>query len=343
MTEYAIVLDFKNAKLFPETNDNYQNNFKVNPETLWYSHVCNALHVLLGHRPVPTIRKLIRPLEYGWIPEIVEVAKNALVRIDSPVVTTTFKGKEIPFTEIFAGTKPNGSIGGSGPTDKGCSKPIMLGGVEKKMETAPLNWDRMRYYLEDAWGDFEKVVLEVVGAYENKSVYEVLSILHDYHKNNTGIRAIIANAYDGLKPDELVLFLKNYYSLNKNEVGTCLDKFFRKYYIDVPKGGLKIGKPIYEIIANGNTKDQFFHQSGYGLLATTFIKFVLHSPEQVTTLSGKIYLKVSQDIVDRLREYGRTSARLLEGGLVTIEELEDLDTFNWTRNTANTEMVQTEI
>lgn len=326
MLTHVIELKFQGAKFFaPEmpssvnTKDNpkakkshalHQNNFRVNPNTLWYSHVCNALHVIMGYRPVPTLRKLTRPLEYGWIPELVEIAKNARVRLDSPTERETAKGNIIPETEVFAGVKYFGTKG-SGPFDKGTVKPIVLGGKTHYLETCALDWDRLQYYLGDSWIDFKNILREIVGEYENSTVYVALGKLHDYYQEHI---------------DTL----------------TNLHQFFIKYFLNVPKNGFKVGTPIYEIIVNGNTKGQFFHQSGYGDMASTFIKLVLHSPEQATTISGTIYLKVSEEEIKRLSEFGRATASLLEGGFLSINAIEDIDTYNWSLNTLGTVNVQIE-
>lgn len=325
MHTHIIELKFSAAKFFelerPQITDLdsapkktktllHPNNFKVNPNTLWHSHVCNALHVIMGYRPVPTLRKLTRPLEYGWIPELVEIAKNAQVRLDSPVERETSTGKTINETEIFAGVKYFGTKN-SGPYDKGSKKPIILGGETHFLETCTLDWDRIRYYMGDSWVDFEKIILEVFGEYSNSTVYVVLGKLHDYYQE----------------------YINNL---------TNLHLFFIKYFLNVPKNGYKIGKPIYEIIVNGNTKGQFFNMSGYGNMGASFIKLVLHSPEQVTTLSGTIYLKVTYNEITRLREFGRSTASLLEGGVLSISAIEDIDTYNWSLNTINTTQVQTE-
>lgn len=310
MTDHVLELSFKNAKYFAANTDN-PDNFKVLPNTLWYSHICNALHVLMGYRPVPTVRKLSRPLEYGWIPELVDVAKNAIVRIDSPTTQTTKTGKTFPYTEIFAGTKPNGTMK-SGPFDRGCSKPIMLNNEEKVIATCALDWDRIQYYCQNIWKPFEEMIVAVIGSnYREKSVYYVLSKLNEYH--------------------------------NKRTEPAVVDEFFNKYYLNTKKRNERIGTPLYEIIMNGNTKDQFFHQNGYGIMSSTFIKLILHSPEQVTTISGKIFLKINDEMVNRLAEYGRATAKILEGGMVMIEQIEDDYAYNWKMNTLGAIPAQLEI
>lgn len=337
MNEYVMVLDFKDAKFFPYG----ENTMRVNPETLWYSHVCNALHVLFGHRPIPTFRKIVRPLEYAWVPEILDMAKNSKVYVQSPTETINKSEKVIPFTEIFAGTKPNGSNGGSGPGDKGTVKPIMIGGIEKTLTTCSLDWDRIKYYLESAWIDFESILKEVIGDYNNRSVYEVFSKLYDYMIDNSDFNRIIPN-HRNLAWRNTTKQLAEYYQEHSKENMTILDKFFHQYFIDVPKKGYKIGTPIYEIIVNGNTTNQFFHQSGYGAMASSFVKFILHSPEQVTTISGKIFVKMSSEMLNQLKEHGKSGATILEGGVVTIEKIEDADYYNWNLNTMNAHQVQTE-
>lgn len=345
MSEYAIVLDFKNAKFFPNSNKNFPNNIKVNQNTLWYSHVCNAIHVLLGYRPVPTLRKLTRPLEYGWIPEIVELSRNAVVRLNQPTTESTNTGKEIPIAELFAGTKPNGSDGGSGPCDCGCSKPINLGGVQKTMNTMPLDWGKIKYYIGNAWVDFEKILMKNIDEkYTKFSVYEAFSKLYDYHQDSSFVKGLFGDRYLSMNKSDIETYLREYYKNATEEIGSDLDKFFRKYYLNVPKNGHRIGKVIYEIIAKGDTSTaQNFHINGYGKMSTTFIKFILHSPEYVTSISGKIYLRASEEIVDRLRSHGRATASILESGLLSIESIEDMHTFNWVLNTIGTCKVQTEV
>lgn len=356
MCEYVMVLDFKSAKYFPRRPktedvdhspkkktyaDPHSNNINVRANTLWISNVCNALHVIFGHRPLPTMRKISRPLEYAWIPEITEVAKKARVRIDS-VTQKQFKNGSVgPYTEVLAGTKPNGTIT-SGPSDKGCKKEIILNGESKSLVTIPLDWDRLRYYMKDAWADFVIAMNDVVGDYSKFGVYYVFSELNKYHNQFSDFNDACPNHRE-MPRAEVKEVLNKYYCENSDENITYLDRFFLKYYITPEKRVKTVGTPIYEIIINGNVKDQFINSSGFGDMESTFHKLILHSPEQVVNISGKIQVRITEDMKNRLKEYGRSFATILDGGVLSIESITEAEHFNELLHSRNMIPVQTEI
>jgi hypothetical protein len=95
----VLVIKFKNAGIFPysrRSSDKMYDLYGIKdgktPRSMApvmqipagkfdYRHVSNVLHVLMGERPVPTIRQtLLKPDK-----AIQEAAKNALVVIDTPI------------------------------------------------------------------------------------------------------------------------------------------------------------------------------------------------------------------------------------------------------------------
>ena len=106
MSSKAIVLNFKDAKIweynktfFHGKNAYYdQHNIRVPLGTLYYKHVANMLHVLMGERPVSTFWSYsVDKLNDA----IADAAKNAMVRIDTPVI-----GKDGYAKELVATDKP---------------------------------------------------------------------------------------------------------------------------------------------------------------------------------------------------------------------------------------------
>jgi hypothetical protein len=269
------------------------------------------LHVICGQRPVPTIKSRVFPIKYSGLPEIIECAKEARVLISNEIKYTTNE-KEYLITEVLSGTKANGTMK-SGPYNQGCNKPILLNGDIKVLKTCVLNWDRIKYNMcESAFNDFVNIIEALFGIkYQSISVYKAFEMLNEYHQSH-------------LDPDDI------------------LNTFFDVYYTNGSKALGKINQPYYETIMNGNTKDQFFHVSGYGDMSATFVNLINSTPEDIITISGKIFLKIDDTILNLIKEYGKPCANILDGGLVNIESIEDLDEFNWDVETSNTQPAQLE-
>lgn len=324
---YALEISFVNAKVFLYPSDprktaryaeKYPNNFSPFADTLWYLHVANALQCLCGLRPIPTVRDVVIPLPYRFDERVLECAKEALVEINSPVYHTSNNGNSVNVSEVFAGIKANSGIGGSGPYDKGCftKRKMKLNGEYVFLDNAPLTWDRIQYLMgEFTWDSFKVVLNRIIGVdFKSHTVYSSFEYLNTIYRMNINGFTPIHDFFNKFYHDEGADFRK------KNKV-------------------TRLNKPIYMVICEGVVENQFFHQGGYGvgkykdLMDSVFVKYVNHSPEKVTTISGKIYLKISQDIYDMIEEYGFTSARILEGGLVSINKCKDIRGYSWTMNT----------
>jgi hypothetical protein len=94
MPQKALLIKFINAGIFPETRWSSDKMYDLDGKTkrkdapvmqipagkFDWRHVSNVLHVLMGERPVPTIRKTLLKPDFS----IQEVAKKARVIIDTP-------------------------------------------------------------------------------------------------------------------------------------------------------------------------------------------------------------------------------------------------------------------
>ena len=130
MSDRYIKFSFHNAKLFPKNNKTKDfisnidvtkkgelffkrtkraelehNNF-VEPITMY--QISNMLHTLVGERPVPSFRYKF----YSMDEKIFDLAKNSLLKIDSPKVSKIIKGETIE-TFIDELTKVNKSASNS--------------------------------------------------------------------------------------------------------------------------------------------------------------------------------------------------------------------------------------
>lgn len=103
--------------------------------------------------------------------------------------------------------------------------------------------------------------------------------------------------------------IKTFECLNQNKTDEKVLKFF---------ADTNLPKSYSEIILNGKTEGQFFNQSGYGILRPYFVKYVNRSPEQITTISGEIIVKVPESFLEKIK---KISCTILDGGVLTISKL----------------------
>ena len=105
MPNKALLIKFINAGIFPETRWSSDKMYDLDGKTkrkdapvmqipakkFDWRHVSNVLHVLMGERPVPTIRKTLLKPDLS----IQEAAKKALVTIDTPCNDRGYEGVEM--------------------------------------------------------------------------------------------------------------------------------------------------------------------------------------------------------------------------------------------------------
>lgn len=77
------------------------------------------------------------------------------------------------------------------------------------------------------------------------------------------------------------------------------------------------------ILLQGKVSGQYFHQSGYGKLAYVFLSTFSRGVEDVSSISGKIFIPVDDSDLELVRR-GPGFATILDGGIVTIDSVEDM-------------------
>jgi hypothetical protein len=315
--EYVLVLGFDSAKYFPYDTSKMKPTVKtacdnwvnVNSKTLHHSHISNVLHVLCGQRPVPRRKNTF--VEYSANEDLQNIAKSAVVIVNNPVLTLDKNDVERYHTEIIACTKGYGGKT-SGPVSRQ-NYFIKLNGKYGIIKTATMCWDRIKFQLkESAWNDFN-TVCDVCLGISNIQKFTVIKIFE----------------------------MLNVYSNNNKTSESLLAKFFEKHYHKYSDNNVpKISQAYLEVIVNGKSSVQFFDVSGFDGMGYYFTNYVLHSPEQAVNISGKIYLKVSRNVLDMISENGKNTATILDGGLVHIESITPLNEYNFEENTKNTQPTQ---
>lgn len=292
------------------------NNFKCAFDNLYYKNISNALHVLCGLRPVPTVRKTLCDLPYSANAEIDELSKQAMVKLTN-LTSYTYKDKKgetktSPVYEIISGNKGfsaapcKTAVNTTGPVDRGakCKKPIFLNGTEKVIDDAPIDWDMVEAKMGSVYGDFINMCLMCLDDNPFQlSVYKVIEKLNAYYNEHLN--------------DE------------ENHVRDFFDQN-------------KVPDDFNKLIIKGKTNTAFLGESGYGDRKYYFVKYVLHSPEAVLNMYGKIYIKITDNIYNMIMENGQPCATILDGGLLSIERVDEIDSFNWDLETIGAKTAITE-
>jgi hypothetical protein len=238
--------------------------------TLYHSHICNMLHVLMGERPVPTIRKTSgNPASLDE--KIVAYAKKARVEVSS--VIEEYEDKKTKSIKLkYISEKV--SLRKSKCDSWGKSK-IRAGKVV--IEGGDLTWDRVCAYAGfEVFSILHEIAIDVIGKdYAKKSLCSSLDALRESPRMEEFSRAC------------------------KDARKTPLSDIFSK-------------TPNSTKIAFGKTTG--FDRADWG----KYVHMTLSGPTDVNRISGKIYVPMDKDGVDRILK-STGFARLLEGGLVFIE------------------------
>lgn len=183
MPQKALLIKFVNAGVFPETQWSSDKMYDLNGKTkrkdapfmqipvrkFDWRHVSNVLHVLMGERPVPTIRKtLLKPDK-----PIQEAAKKARVSIDTPCdERDRYEGGE-----LMTARK---TVKDSWQTSRIV---YFLGGVPVQIKGGLLYWARLERLLGEALlNDFINTVQGITGEKNvprNISAHRAIEILHN--------------------------------------------------------------------------------------------------------------------------------------------------------------------
>jgi len=183
MPQKALMIKFVNAGIFPETRRSSDKMYdlrgvkikrkdapviEIPPGKFDWRHVSNVLHVLMGERPVPTIRKTLLKPDLA----IQEAAKQARVHIETPVDERGYKTKE-----MMTARK---TVKDAWQTSKIA---YFLGGKPVQIKGGLLYWARLERLLGTALlHDFIITVQEITGqsnVTKHLSAHRAIEILHD--------------------------------------------------------------------------------------------------------------------------------------------------------------------
>jgi len=185
MPQKTLLIKFINAGIFPDTRwssdkmydlDSIYRKTKrkdapvmqIPAKKFDWRHVSNVLHVLMGERPVPTIRKTLLKPDLS----IQEAAKKARVTIDTPCNDRGYEGVEM--------MNARKSVKDAWQTSKIA---YFLGGKPVQIKGGLLYWARLERLLGEALlNDFIDTVKSITSERHvprNISAHRAIEILHD--------------------------------------------------------------------------------------------------------------------------------------------------------------------
>jgi hypothetical protein len=176
-----LFLEFENAGFFRDMSRSKDFVFDLNGqrkridtfqyiEPITVHQVSNALHVLMGERPVPSLRTT----NLQRIDDIFEMANNGYLKIESV--------KEVNEKKNFS-RYPEQTL-------------TMRKSVYNSFSTAPaiINWERVRRLLENELNDKFHLLLNKLFKIDVKSTYiceDAIALLRKYHSNNNDLKQFI--------------------------------------------------------------------------------------------------------------------------------------------------------
>ena len=182
MPNKALLIKFINAGIFPETRWSSDKMYDLDGKTkrkdapvmqipakkFDWRHVSNVLHVLMGERPVPTIRKTLLKPDLS----IQEAARKARVSIDTPCNDRGYEGVEM--------MNARKTVKDAWQTSKIA---YFLGGKPVQIKGGLLYWARLERLLGEALlNDFIDTVKSITSERhvpQNISAHRAIEILHD--------------------------------------------------------------------------------------------------------------------------------------------------------------------
>lgn len=183
MPQKALLIKFTNAGIFPETRWSSDKMYdldgktkrkdapvmQIPPRKFDWRHVSNVLHVLMGERPVPTIRKTLLKPDIS----IQEAAKKARVIIDTPCDE---RGR-YESREMMTARK---TVEDAWQTSKIA---YFFGGVPFQIKGGLLYWARLERLLGEAllnnFIDMVQSITRERNVTRNISAHRAIEILHD--------------------------------------------------------------------------------------------------------------------------------------------------------------------
>lgn len=185
MPQKTLLIKFTNAGVFSETRRSSDKMYDLDGKTkrkdapvmqiparkFDWRHVSNVLHVLMGERPVPTIRRTLLKPDLS----IQEAAKKARVVIDTPCNERGYEGREmITARKTVKDAWQTARIS------------YFLGGTPFQIKGGLLYWARLERLLgEGLLNDFIDTVQSITGernVTRNISAHRAIEILHDNYE-----------------------------------------------------------------------------------------------------------------------------------------------------------------
>jgi len=182
MPNKALLIKFINAGIFPDSRWSSDKMYDLNGKTkrkdapvmqipakkFDWRHVSNVLHVLMGERPVPTIRKTLLKPDLS----IQEAARKARVSIDTPCNDRGYEGVEM--------MNARKTVKDAWQTSKIA---YFLGGKPVQIKGGLLYWARLERLLGEALlNDFIDTVKSITSERhvpQNISAHRAIETLHD--------------------------------------------------------------------------------------------------------------------------------------------------------------------
>jgi hypothetical protein len=191
----VLLIKFASAGIFPDTRRSLDKMYDLDGKTkraesprmlvpfkkLDWRHVSNVLHVLMGERPVPTIRKTLLQPDIS----IQEAAKKARVVIDTPCNERGYEG-----VETMTGRKS------AKDARQTARISYFLGGRPVQIKGGLRYWTRLERMLGEALlNDLVRTVQTIThqrDATRSISAHRAIEILHD-HYDSPEVRAFCNN------------------------------------------------------------------------------------------------------------------------------------------------------
>lgn len=317
-------LTFDSAKVFPyddgkvkKNTDTYQHNY----DTLFWSHVSNPLHVLCGLRPTKTFQTNSYKITNDLSSKLVEISKQAKVKIRNSVVYLDPKNNIRYINEIFTGNKYYENATDPGEKSFGMKLSLYVNQKIKDIKnTKTKDNPNKKSLLSDVSFNkddykFEDVVTETPYISWQRFKHHVY-YMPVYNSFMIMVKQIEPN-YQNMEFKTIIERLnREYYEQNK----IVLEFFDECYYNDTRRDST-IPEIYYNLICNGIVKEQYIHQSGYGgknKMLPYYTKLVNRAPEKIVDLNGDIVVKIDVEILSKLI---KSSCTILDGGVLKISKI----------------------
>jgi hypothetical protein len=281
--------------------------------TLSKRHISNLLHVLMGQRPVPSLRKT----NMKHVAEIKALADVARVKITSFQYDDS-KGNPRYQSEIKSVRKVRSDCNYS------TQHKITLDGIETSIGGGIFTWEKLKYYLntDNLFEDFVSLCKELLGEdCVNDRVEDVIGKLTT------------------LKSDKVVQFTTrckvakkgNLYNLLNFKNDVKMIEFIEKKF---PKTNEQTIEAFIEWSGDNQITDEEFkarkknvkgiRSVNLGTCADMRVKLLLckSTPEKISKIDGYIVVPLSEEMIERFHD-GSGTATFLEGGIAYISSIEE--------------------